>query len=70
MENPGRLTQLASKVRALLCGKAPDKRSNAHVGYSIHACAYIHSTLCRITAVCSALANILTSKKTKANESQ
>lgn len=70
MENPGRFTQLTSKVRALLCGKAADKRSSAH-RISAHTLVHTYGPhFAELQLFTSALANIFTSKKTKANESQ
>lgn len=69
MENPGRFTQLTSKVWAL-CGKAADKRNSAH-RISAHTLAHTYAPhFAELQLFTSALANIFTSKKTKANESQ
>lgn len=70
MENPGRLTQLASKVQALLCGKVADERSNAQC---IAVYTLMHTSaphFAELQLFISALFNIFTSKKTKANEGQ
>lgn len=70
MENPGRFTQLTSKVWALLCGKAADKRSNAHC-ITVHTLVHTHPPhFAEFQLFMSALATIFTSKKTKTNESQ
>lgn len=70
MENPGRLTQLTSKVQALLCGKAADERSNAHC-IAVHTLVHTSAPhFAELQLFISALANIFTSKKTKANEGQ
>lgn len=70
MENPGRLTQLASKVQALLCGEAADERRNAHC-IAVHTLVHTSAPhLAELQLFISALANIFTSKKTKANEGQ